>query len=223
MGELNKKAAKALVRYLPEKWCRAYFDAKCKNFMIDNNFTESFNSWIVEARQNPIIKMLEEIRVKVMNMLRKHEAEVKSWKNVFSLRAMHLFDDYKVIAQRCKVEFNGGCGYEVTEGVDKHTINIDLKRWSCRVWDLSGIPCPHAIKVFTHKKVDPIAEIHWWYSMDAYLKVYKQKIKPVRGENFWKIETHHAMEPPSLPKMAGRPKMNRTREKDEAKNRQGAW
>lgn len=65
MGELNKKAAKALVSYPPEKWCRAYFDTKCKNFMIDNNFTESFNSWIVEARQKPIIKMLEEIRVKV--------------------------------------------------------------------------------------------------------------------------------------------------------------
>lgn len=40
-------------------------------------------------------------------MLRKHEAEFKSWKNEFSPHAMHLFNDYKVIAQRCKVEFNG--------------------------------------------------------------------------------------------------------------------
>ncbi|KAG5607191.1 hypothetical protein H5410_028683 [Solanum commersonii] len=99
MGELNKKAAKSLVSYPPKKWCRAYFDTKCKNFMVDNNFTGSFNSWIVEARQKPIIKMLEEIRVKVMNMLRKHEAEVKSWKNEFSPHAMHLFNDYRVIAQ----------------------------------------------------------------------------------------------------------------------------
>ncbi|XP_049386596.1 uncharacterized protein LOC125850800 [Solanum stenotomum] len=223
MGELNKKAAKSLVSYPPEKWCRAYFDTKCKNFMVDNNFTESFNSWIVEARQKPIIKMLEEIRVKVMIMLRKHEAEVKSWKNEFSPHATHLFNDYRIIAQRCKVEFNGGCGYEVTEGVDRHSINIELKRCSCRVWDLSGIPCPHAIKAFIHKKIDPIAEIHWWYSKEAYLMVYKHKIEPVRGENFWKIEPHHAMEPPTLSKMVGRPKMKRTREKDEAKNRQGVW
>ena len=55
------------------------------------------------------------------------------------------------------------------------------------------------------------------------MKVYKHKIEPVRGENFWKIESHHAMKPPTLAKMAGRPKMKRTREKDEAKNRQGAW
>ncbi|KAH0734613.1 hypothetical protein KY285_010320 [Solanum tuberosum] len=192
MGELNKKAAKSLVSYPPEKWCRAYFDTKCKNFMVDNNFTESFNSWIVEARQKPIIKMLEEIRVKVMNMLRKHEAEVKSWKNEFSPHAMHLFNDYRVIAQRCKVEFNGGCGYEVTEA-------------------------------FIHKKIDPIAEIHWWYSKEAYLMVYKHKIEPVRGEIFWKMESHHAMEPPTLAKMVGRPKIKRTREKDEAKNRQGVW
>ncbi|WMV12434.1 hypothetical protein MTR67_005819 [Solanum verrucosum] len=190
MGELNKKATKSLVSYSPEKWCRAYFDTKCKNFMVDNNFTESFNSWIVEARQKPIIKMLEEIRVKVMIMLRKHEAEVKSWKNEFSPHATHLFNDYRIIAQRCKVEFNEGCGYEVTEGVDRHTINIELKRCSCR---------------------------------EAYLMVYKHKIEPVRGEIFWKIESHHAMEPPTLAKMVGRLKMKRTREKDEAKNRQGVW
>ncbi|KAG5607190.1 hypothetical protein H5410_028682, partial [Solanum commersonii] len=37
------------------------------------------------------------------------------------------------------------------------------------------------------------------------------------------MESHHAMEPPTLAKMVGRPKMKRTRENDEAKNRQGVW
>lgn len=47
--------------------------------MVDNNFTESFNSWILEARSKPIIKMLEDIRIKVMEMLVKNEDKMRSW------------------------------------------------------------------------------------------------------------------------------------------------
>ncbi|KAG5572686.1 hypothetical protein H5410_062452 [Solanum commersonii] len=44
----------------PNAWCRAYFDTVCKNYEVVNNFTESVNNWILEARGKPIIKMLEE-------------------------------------------------------------------------------------------------------------------------------------------------------------------
>ncbi|XP_059283419.1 uncharacterized protein LOC132037002 [Lycium ferocissimum] len=50
LGKLDEVAAKDLVRISPEAWCRAYFDTNCKNSMVDNNFTESFNSWILQAR-----------------------------------------------------------------------------------------------------------------------------------------------------------------------------
>lgn len=48
--------------------------------------------------------------------------------------------------------------------------------------------------------------------------VYRHKLQPVRGEKFWKVEPHQAMEPPTLAKMVGTPKVKRTRENDEAKN-----
>ncbi|XP_033508926.1 uncharacterized protein [Nicotiana tomentosiformis] len=50
LGELDEDSARDLVKYPPKAWCRAYFDTQCKNVMVDNNFTESFNSWILEAR-----------------------------------------------------------------------------------------------------------------------------------------------------------------------------
>ncbi|XP_019239579.1 PREDICTED: uncharacterized protein LOC109219571 [Nicotiana attenuata] len=65
LGEVSEDAVRDLLNYPPVTWCRAYFDTQCKNPMVDNNFTESFNSWILEARHKPIVKMLEDIRVKV--------------------------------------------------------------------------------------------------------------------------------------------------------------
>ncbi|XP_009621676.1 uncharacterized protein [Nicotiana tomentosiformis] len=132
LGSLSEQAVKDLLWYPPQSWCRAYFDTKCKNNMVDNNFTESFNFWILEARSKSIIKMLEDIRIKVMNMIREHEDEARNWKEDISPLAMRLFKDYKHIAQGCKVIFNGDNGYEVTEGVDRHTVNLLLKKCTCR-------------------------------------------------------------------------------------------
>lgn len=55
LGKVDEDSASDLLHFPAIKWCRAYFDTQCKNLMVDNNFTESFNSWILEARQKPII------------------------------------------------------------------------------------------------------------------------------------------------------------------------
>ena len=87
---------------------------------------------------------------------------MKTWVTDFSPECMKLYIDYMALAHTCKVEFNGDWGYEVSDGEDRHTVNLKEKRCTCRIWDLSGIPCQYAIKALTHKKVDPITEIHWW-------------------------------------------------------------
>ncbi|KAH0641025.1 hypothetical protein KY290_036391 [Solanum tuberosum] len=191
---------------------------------VDNNFTESFNAWILEARYKPIIGMLEDIRVKTMERLAAKEVAVRKWKDDgFSPKSELLFIQYLKISKVCKVSGNGDNGYEVTEGADRHIVNLREKKCTCRTWNLTGIPCPHAIKAMEHKKMIPKKEIHWYYSKEAALAVYKHKLQPVRGEPFWKCDPLHAIEPPELVKLVGRPKLMREREKDEVVKRQGVW
>nr|XP_016487065.1 PREDICTED: uncharacterized protein LOC107807234 [Nicotiana tabacum] len=214
---------KDLLNYPPVTWCRAYFDTQCKNPMVDNNFTESFNSWILEARHKPIVKMLEDIRVKVMNQLKDRVEEVNSWRGEYNPYAMELYNDYKEMASKCKENFNGDGVFEISEGEDRHTVILEQQRCTCRLWNLFGIPCAHAIRAFLYKKQDPTLGIHWWYSKQAWQLVYQHKLQPVRGKRFWKVEPHQAMDPTPLAKMVGRPKVKRSREKDEARKRQGQW
>ncbi|XP_019246531.1 PREDICTED: uncharacterized protein LOC109226193 [Nicotiana attenuata] len=224
IGELGKEAVESLLKYPPHAWCRAYFDTVCKNQKDENNFTESVNAWLVEARQKPIIKVLEEIRIKLMNQLREREEALRSWANDFSPHNLKFYNEYfKIANTSCYVDSNGDNGYEVREGTDKDIVNMVLKKCTCRGWDLTGIPCPHAIKSLQLKRLEPMNEIKWWYSKEAYLLTYKYKLQPVRGEKFWKVDPSQAMEPPELAKMAGRPKIKRTRQKDEAIKRQGEW
>ncbi|XP_070028698.1 uncharacterized protein [Nicotiana sylvestris] len=196
LGEVSEDAIRDLLNYPPVTWYRSYFDTQCNNPMVDNNFTESFNSWILEARHKPIVKMLEDIRVKVMNQLKDRAEEVNSWRGEYSPYAMELYNDYRDMASKCKENFNEERGFEISEGENR---------------------------VFLYKKQDPTLGIHWWYSKQAWQLVYQHKLQPVRGERFWKVERHQAMDPPPLAKMVGKPKMKRSREKDEARKRQGQW
>ncbi|GAA0170208.1 hypothetical protein LIER_24518 [Lithospermum erythrorhizon] len=47
---------------MPKHWCRAFFPLHVKSDMLCNNLSESFNSFILFARDKSIITMLERIR-----------------------------------------------------------------------------------------------------------------------------------------------------------------
>ncbi|XP_075074807.1 uncharacterized protein LOC142162359 [Nicotiana tabacum] len=141
--------------------------------MVDNNYTEPFNACILKARHVPIIKMLEEIRIKVMNLLATNGDDIIKWND------------------------------------------LRKKRCTCRVWQLSGITCPHAIKDILYDKDEPLSQIHWYYSKEAYSLTYNHKLQPVRGKFFWKVEPAHAMKSPDISKNVGRLRAKRTRESKE--------
>ncbi|XP_019225654.1 PREDICTED: uncharacterized protein LOC109207228 [Nicotiana attenuata] len=163
------KAVEDLLKYPPKYWSRAFFDTVCKNQYVDNNLTESFNACILQARHKPIIKMLEDIRIKVMNMITGHEAEVMSWGNEYSPKTMELYNQFLRIALKCHVNGSADHGYEVTESSDRHIVNLRLRKCTCRAWDLCGIPSPHPICALLHKKVDPLSQIHWYLTKETYL------------------------------------------------------
>ncbi|KAF3645595.1 hypothetical protein FXO38_02688 [Capsicum annuum] len=120
-----------------------------------------------------------------MNRLRKKEIEVSKWKEDFSPKCMELFTAKKKIAQFCTVNFNGDTVYEVSESEDRHIVNLVDKKYTCRSWQLTRIPCPHAIKAIEYNKMKPDLmkkEICVWYSKEAYLNTYKVKLLPVREE-----------------------------------------
>ena len=127
--------------------------------------------------------------------MKKLEEKGKKWTEEYSPYSVDLYHDFRMIAQGCQVVANGDLGYEVVEGIDRHVVNLARKKCNCRTWDLTGISCPHAIKALEHDKIDPLNEMHWWYSKEAYLLVYQPKIQPVRGEKFWKIDLSQAMQP----------------------------
>ncbi|GAV82954.1 LOW QUALITY PROTEIN: hypothetical protein CFOL_v3_26405, partial [Cephalotus follicularis] len=64
LKELNKgKPHDDLMKQDSKHWCKAYMSMVPKCDIIDNNLLETFNDWILHARTESIISMLEDIRI----------------------------------------------------------------------------------------------------------------------------------------------------------------
>lgn len=114
---------------------------------------------------------------------------------------------------QCIVLWNGADGFEVQEKEDrKFTVNLSQRTCSCRYWQLSGLPCCHAISCIykASKQLDDY--IAKCYTISEYNKTYSHVLQPIEGPRSWPNADMPRPEPPTYVKMPGRPKTQRTRE-----------
>lgn len=98
----------------------------------------------------------------------------------------------------------GGTGF-------KFVVNLEQKTCSCRAWQVSGIPCKHAIPFITSINREKIED-----HVDNYCLVQKFKLAyashiPALPDKFMWPKSNHGffMHPPLLKSTAGRRKQNR--------------
>ena len=59
------------------------------------------------------------------------------------------------------------------------------KTCTCRVWELSGIPCAHALAVMREEQINHIQFVHKCYSTEMLRITYSHTLKPLNGSNLW--------------------------------------
>lgn len=132
----------------------------------------------------------------------------------------NIFKKLKLNIERsgkCFVLWNGADGFEVKENEKRrYTVNLERKTCSCRYWQLSGLPCCHAISaIYTaSKKLDDY--IAPCFSIKEYMKTYEHCLQPVEGQERWPVSDMPRPHPPAYVRKPGRPKTQRTREPGEA-------
>ncbi|KAK8578010.1 hypothetical protein V6N13_076682 [Hibiscus sabdariffa] len=199
-----------------QHWSKAYFKATSKYDVVDNNMAEAFNGWIVEARAKPIISMLEQIRIIVMSRMTVKRNWAEKWRTNISPRALEKLERNMSTSNQCRLVWNGDGGFEMTH-LDNQDI-VDLKKLSCtcKEWEISGIPCYHAICAMFHDSKSPEDYVLEWYSKEKYMESYKHVLQPMRGKKFWPKGLPPIL-PPTVKVQPGRPKKKRIKAKDEPK------
>ena len=76
-------------------------------------------------------------------------------------------------------------------------------------WDLTSIPCKHAISAIAYKKEKAENYVHHYYKVKTYLRTYSHLIQPTNGKEFWPKEASDKIMPPKMLVQPGRPKENK--------------
>ena len=108
--------------------------------------------------------------------------------------------------------------YKIDNEYERHVVNLIRKCCTCRVCDLTGIPCKHSVAAIYKNLERPEDYVHSCYGKDAYMAAYKEMIIPLPSQDEW-IETNHLAYVASIVhKPQSRPPMKRKKDANEPNN-----
>ncbi|KAL0448599.1 UNVERIFIED_CONTAM: hypothetical protein Slati_1416300 [Sesamum latifolium] len=215
--ELNPKksqdyetAAEWLSKIPAEHWSRAFFPMKSKCDILVNNLCESFNNFILDARDKPIIIMLECIRTKLMTRLQCKRVEMEKYTGSVCPNVLKKVNKQGKLARHC---FNRWCGaseFEIDHFLHKYIVDLDKKTCTCCMFQLTGYPCCHAYSAIADMRHEYEDYVDACYKKPVYLKAYEYMIHGVPGQEQYVNTGSEPLKAPRFKKKRGRPvKMRR--------------
>jgi hypothetical protein len=212
----SEKAWAYLDKWPKEAWTKAYFSEAVKCDNICNNACECFNAKILKYRGKPILTMLEEIRCYIMRTMANNKMKLRYHEGALPPMQKSKLEKEKRECNRWLAHWTGdgqGNRYEVHSMDTKVDVNLETYTCSCRAWQLTGMPCRHAISAIALKNAHPENYVHAWLTMGAYKSTYEYYVKPTESQQYWVQSNYAKLNPPKVPnRKAGRPKKNRRKD-----------
>ena len=215
---LDEEAEKWLLDHDPKTWSRAYFqiDRTCAAF--ENGISESYHNAIGDLRSKPLITMLEEIRVYLMQRMYSMNQKAKKLNDTVC-PAIRKYLERLINKQRYWEVLVGGYQvFEVRKSDEAFGVNLAEKTCTCRWWILSGLPCVHAVAAFCHVNIDPSNGVSSYYKKQMWIDTYSHFISTVGGSSMWPNTGKQPPLPPKKRRKLGRPRNKRIKHPTETVN-----
>jgi hypothetical protein len=166
MKELSPAAWKDMMVVPAACWSRSHFKTDTQCDLQVNNMCEAFNRAILEYRDKPIITLLEGIKHYITVRISTQKDVISRYKGVVSPKVQKILEKAKRVAEEWIATWHADDDFAifgVSNGVSTYAVNLKQKTCACRKWDLTGIPCCHAIACIWFNKKDPEEYVSSYY------------------------------------------------------------
>ncbi|GAA0172946.1 hypothetical protein LIER_43938 [Lithospermum erythrorhizon] len=154
--------------------------------------------------------MLEIIRSKIMGRINTRRLAMSKKSEPLCVKIKTILDKNIDESVGMTYIWNGMNGFEVKGNGDKYSVDNGKCHCSCGAWQLSGIPCAHAIvclRFLGKTIVDCVPEC---YKKSTFLQTYTHMLNSMCGMHQWNNDDGMALQPSVHVKLAGRPKKEQT-------------
>ena len=210
---INQRCADYLIEIGLEHWTRSHFPGERYNIMT-SNLAESWNSVLREAREYPVIPLVEFIRKKIVSWFTSRRDAMKDVEAGLSPKVRSLL----------AANFEVCGGYDVRK-VDNHefevqdlkgslfVISLSEKTCTCFEFQKLSIPCSHAIAAALKANVNVEGLVSDVYSIDYLKAAYAEHVLPPAeldsGHRLADNVASITLNPPSTRRPPGRPRKKR--------------
>ena len=162
--------------------------------------------YILEARELPIISMIKRIFNQLSTWLRTKREELESFTGPICPKVQKQLDKFIELSNNCFISNSARAGVYLVDSCGRdYIVELLNNSCSCQRWNLTGIPCHHAIACMRQEKISPTTRVHPCYSVETYRKVYAHIFMPLRDESEWdRIVNCPTIGPPKYEKKVGR-------------------
>ncbi|KAJ3674080.1 hypothetical protein LUZ60_006072 [Juncus effusus] len=205
---ISNEVADWIMATKPENWSDAIFrGGRYDHF--SSNIVDGFNNWIPAKKEGSIVQLVDAIRVKLTEVMELRRENSKSWQEGTLTPFMEAKLQKEVARSR---KLNVLCSSETVFEVRGNTIFVvNTATWecTCRRWQLSGLPCAHAIAVF--KRVDrPVYEYcRNYFRVECYKSSYDEMVNPIPDMEQIDFTGGVSSYPPPARRPPGRPRRKR--------------
>lgn len=190
-------------------WARSKFDCAIKCDYINNNLAESWNSWIKDLKDLPVDALADAIREKTLILFEKRRRISTALNGVILPVVIHQLNEASKGLGHLKVTKGNPDQAEVTETykdeeVTRHVVYLDKWTCTCREWQVTGKPCPHALALITTIRQPNMEKyVDTAYSVHRFQVAYASVIPNITDKKQWpKVDKGFKLLPP-VPKKRG--------------------
>ncbi|XP_058000584.1 uncharacterized protein LOC110632612 [Hevea brasiliensis] len=208
-----------IIQSEPQNWANAFFQGARYNHMM-SNFGEMFYSWASDAHELPITQMVDAIRGKVMELIYTQRAESDLWMTRLTPSMEEKLEKESLKAPSLQVLLSAGSTFEV-RGESVEVVDIDRWDCSCKGWQLTGLPCCHAVAVISCIGRSPYEYCSRYFTTESYRLTYSESVHPIPTVD-WPVPKDSSqltvtVTPPPTRRPPGRPTTKRCGPQDVAK------
>ncbi|KAK8620191.1 hypothetical protein V6N13_066673 [Hibiscus sabdariffa] len=161
----------------PKNWANTFFQGARYNHMT-SDFGERFYSWASDAHELPITRMVDVIRGKIMELIYTRRADSDHWLTRLTPSMEEKLEKESLKACSFQLRLTTGSIFEV-QGDSTEVVDIDRWDCSCKGWQLTGLPCCHAIAVIRCIGQSPYDFCSRYFATESYRLTYAESVQPI--------------------------------------------
>lgn len=176
---ISPEAYQWILQSEPRYWANALFEGSRYN-NLTCNITKSFYDWVSDLPVLPITDIVDGIRRRMMELIYTRRVDSGQWLDKLTPTVGNKLQGETAKAQELHVIESTAKTFKVSDDLGAISIlNLDLWDCSCGMWQVTGIPCLHAVAAVEYSHGNIFDYCSKYFTTETFRLIYIDSINPL--------------------------------------------